>query len=155
MTLIAELPDNRTSGIPTFEHLNSRFRGLNDVKAAAADFTHNLRFPGQIFDPRQPLQQRLPRLFPALGRYVESDPIGLAGGVNTYAYAGNNPVASPIPWAERRSVAMRRVDFNFIQVHFSVSPTWAESSAPERGSYKTSTSGQFAFGGCALNRSRG
>ncbi|WP_097459093.1 RHS repeat-associated core domain-containing protein [Mangrovitalea sediminis] len=57
-------------------------------------FTYNLRYPGQYYDQETGLDYNYNRDYdPALGRYIQSDPIGLMGGLNTYAYAGGDPVA--------------------------------------------------------------
>ena len=52
-----------------------------------------LRFPGQYADEETGFSYNYFRDYePVLGRYIQSDPIGLLGGVNTYGYAYQNPV---------------------------------------------------------------
>jgi RHS repeat-associated protein len=52
-----------------------------------------LRLPGQYFDKETNLHYNYFRDYdPSLGRYVQSDPMGLLAGLNTYVYVHANPL---------------------------------------------------------------
>ena len=54
--------------------------------------TYNVRFPGQYYDAETGLHYNYFRTYdPSTGRYLESDPIGLRGGLNTFGYANQSP----------------------------------------------------------------
>jgi RHS repeat-associated protein len=57
-----------------------------------------MRFPGQRYDAATGLYHNYFRDYdPAIGRYVQSDPIGLAGGISTYAYGNGAPLGFSDP----------------------------------------------------------
>lgn len=73
---------SKTASGAVAQHIQGTEPGI-DVK---------LRFPGQYWDGESNLAQNWWREYNARnGRYIESDPIGLAGGINTYLYGDGEP----------------------------------------------------------------
>jgi RHS repeat-associated protein len=83
-----------------------------------------LRFPGQQADPDTGFAYNYFRDYdPTLGRYIQADPIGLAGGINRYAYVEGSPVS--------------RTDFEGLDPNSSSRPDW--------GSYTSWAPGNTPF----------
>jgi RHS repeat-associated protein len=70
----------------------------NEGLVGGSPFVFNLRYPGQWFDGSTGLVFNGYRDYnPSLGRYMEVDPLGLAAGMNPYAYVGGNPLTAVDP----------------------------------------------------------
>ncbi|NIP67518.1 hypothetical protein GWM83_00390, partial [Candidatus Bathyarchaeota archaeon] len=77
-----------------------------DPDGDGEEFVYRGRFAGQYFDGETGLYYNYFRDYePRNGRYVESDPIGVKGGLNAYNYGNSNPIAfidarglAPAPW---------------------------------------------------------
>ena len=70
-----------------------QYTPLGQALAATEQVPQPFRFAGRELDAETGLYYNRARYYdPSLGRFISEDPIGLAGGVNQYAYAGNDPV---------------------------------------------------------------
>ena len=71
-------------------------RSLRESTPVNWDTPQNLRFQGQYLDRETGLHYNTFRYYdPASGCYTQMDPIGLAGGLNTYTY-----VVDPLVWVD-------------------------------------------------------
>jgi len=71
----------------------ANYEPFGNTSTGAALIAQDLRLPGQEFEIETGWNHNGFRDYaPTLGRYLQSDPIGLGGGINLYGYAGQNPV---------------------------------------------------------------
>jgi RHS repeat-associated protein len=65
----------------------------NQNPSSLGTFAYNLRLPGQYFDGETGTSYNYFRDYDAqIGRYIQSDPAGLRGGINPYVYANGDPI---------------------------------------------------------------
>jgi RHS repeat-associated protein len=69
------------------------YKPFGEATIIISTITNNLRLPGQYYDAETGLFYNYFRDYnPAIGGYIEADPIGLFGGINPYRYVNNSPI---------------------------------------------------------------
>jgi RHS repeat-associated protein len=75
----------------------------------SSSVVNNIRLPGQYYDSETGLHYNYFRYYdPRTGRYVTPDPIGQAGGINSYTYSRNIPTSLTDPYGLDVSIVIRR-----------------------------------------------
>ncbi len=138
---VAQIDQSETFSYIHFDHLATPRLATNDAQTvvwrwagdafgtALADedpdgnstsTTINLRYSGQYFDSESGFHYNYYRTYdPSTGRYLESDPIGLVAGLNTYSYVGNMPTMYVDPsgmTAEDANIIMEYILENYADI---------------------------------------
>jgi RHS repeat-associated protein len=97
-----------------------------DPDLDGSKFEFSLRLPGQRYDASTGLSQNLHRDYDSsTGRYIQSDPIGLAGSISTYGYADGNPMSRVDPTGLDSIVTYQNLGFTtYYDDNGNVVKTW-------------------------------
>jgi len=70
------------------------YKPFGEATVTVSTITNNLRFPGQYYNAETGLNYNYYRDYnPSIGRYIESDPMGILEGTNhLFVYARNNSI---------------------------------------------------------------
>ncbi|MBS0422785.1 MAG: RHS repeat protein [Proteobacteria bacterium] len=121
----------------------------NPNPSGAGSFPYNLRFPGQLFDRQVGLHYNYFRDFdPAIGRYGESDPLGLKAGINTYAYVLDNPVKYVDPTGLQASTWECDGNGNYVPVVVDKDPCTAACTKAHEEQHIADAKEKFGTGLC-------
>ncbi|RMH88128.1 hypothetical protein EBB59_12200, partial [Lysobacter pythonis] len=87
-----------------------------NARQSAQGFSNPYQYTGRERDQTGLMYYRARYYRPDMGRFIAEDPIGLAGGLNTYAYVGGNPVNAidPLGLEEFSCIASRPNEGNYI-----------------------------------------
>lgn len=109
-------------------------------------FSFSLRFPGQVSDRETNLYYNYFRDYdPNLGRYLESDPIGLAGGMNSYLYAEAAPTSTIDIWGLAPGDPYRTVDAAGTQAIRDINPRSIREGVEYAGRIYKMPNGSFSY----------
>jgi RHS repeat-associated protein len=90
-----------TSNVATWNwsQVNDPFGETQPTNLNGSSLALNLRMPGQSYDAESGLNYNYFRDYdPTTGRYIESDPLGLRGGISTYSYGRGSPLRFSDPY---------------------------------------------------------
>jgi len=92
-----------TAGV---ELVTCEYDAFGALRSASGGFENDLAFTGRVRDTTGLLYYRARFYDPALGRFLNPDPIRFEGGINFYAYANNNPTTLTDPTGEVIPIAL-------------------------------------------------
>ena len=133
---------------------------VEDADGDGVAFVFDMRFPGQRYDSASGLNYNYFRDYdPGTGRYSQSDPIGILGGLATYAYAYGNPIGMLDIFGLKPGDCYRSADIAAANAIADINPTsiredkeyagwiyrtengWYSYTAPNQGIYDESSPG--------------